>query len=63
MSVRRRVASAIRAFLHDGAGPALRGRPPVPDPNRPRHTLKFTGALSREEFEERCRQYDFWYHS
>src|SRR5262245_28745320 len=41
--------------------------PPTPprasDPNRRHHLLQYTSTIGREEFEARCRQQDFWYHS
>jgi hypothetical protein len=27
------------------------------------YKLKFTGSCSRDEFEARCGEHDFWYHS
>jgi SAM-dependent methyltransferase len=37
--------------------------PTVVPPNRVGHTLKYTGTLSREQFNAQCTQQDPWYHS
>lgn len=41
--------------------PAVKAIPP--SPNRERFRLRFTGTCSRENFQQRCREHDFWYHS
>ncbi len=66
MGLARRVASILdrlHRFRYAGRGDEPPAPVPPPRPRRPTFRLRYTSALTPDEFEARRKEHDFWYHS